>query len=460
MPNLLITNDPPAQVTDELGRTYHLGELLGEGGQGSVWRVERSPKLIIKLLRTSQEASSYLNKFRWVRRLNLRELCVAQPIAVLQPPHIGYVAHFLEGMQPISTLIHPPRDAEVTQWYIDTGGLRRRLRLLAHLGETLAELHALGVIYMDLSPQNAFISSPIHALEAWLIDLDNLSHQVDLSQSIYTYRYGAPEVVTGRMGCTSFSDAWSFAVLIWTTLTLGHPLLGDVIDDGEPSLEERALQGEFPWVGHSEDQTNSSSRSIPQELVISKSLLDTARKTFEVDLTQPALRPGINEWVERLHAAADQTRICAECGSSAYANRPQCPWCDAPWQSSSAQVALRRWDPEYGLVKGLARVISLYLTEEPLHLTLRTTQARSGSRGREPQVRLERRTRGVHVCPCPGHQVWYLKESDAERREPNDQLYQHAQLIEERGITLSYNRYVLLFEAPTQPQRAALIRKS
>jgi hypothetical protein len=212
-----------------------------------VWLAEGG-RSIVKLLRPGADAEVLRRQFAFVRRLDLGGLHVAKPIAVLKKPHVGYVAEFLGDMVSIKTLLEAP-SKDLVRWHIDTGSLRRRLRLLAHAGEALLGLHAKGVVYADVSHNNVFVSEPVGAVESWLIDLDNLSHESDPRRAIYTPGYGAPEVVAGTSGCTSLSDAWAFAVLAWHTLTLHHPFIGDLVNDGEPELEDASLRGPPPVGG-------------------------------------------------------------------------------------------------------------------------------------------------------------------------------------------------------------------
>jgi DNA-binding helix-hairpin-helix protein with protein kinase domain len=256
-----------------------------------------------------RDAEVLRRQFAFVRRLDLGGLHVAKPIAVLKPPYVGYVAEFLGDMVPIKSLMEAP-SKDLVRWHIDTGSLRRRLRLLAHAGEALLGLHARGVVYADVSHNNVFVSEPVSAVEAWLIDLDNLSHDSDPRHAIYTPGYGAPEVVAGGSGCTSLSDAWGFAVLAWHTLTLHHPFIGDFVNDGAPELEEQALAGHLPWVGHSTDDRNRCSTGLPADLVLAGRLMDLAKRTFEDGVIDRKLRASISDWVERLHVAADQTVSC------------------------------------------------------------------------------------------------------------------------------------------------------
>ena len=167
-----MTREATRQVIDETGAIHRLKRRIGRGGQGDVWLADGGRR-IVKLMRHGRRAETLRRQLIFVRRLDLKGLHVARPIAVLRRPHIGYVAEFLEDMTSIKELIEAPAEG-LLEWHIATGGLRRRLRLLAHAGEAIRGLHARGVIYADVSHNNVFVSAPIHADEAWLIDLDNL----------------------------------------------------------------------------------------------------------------------------------------------------------------------------------------------------------------------------------------------------------------------------------------------
>ena len=86
------------------------------------------------------------------------------------------------------------------------------------------------------------MSESVEATEAWLIDLDTVTQTKSPEFSVYTPGYGAPEVVTGKELTDTYSDMWAFAVLCYQTLTLNHPLIGDMADDGEPGTGREGVQ--------------------------------------------------------------------------------------------------------------------------------------------------------------------------------------------------------------------------
>lgn len=436
------------QVVDESGAVHTLSKQIGAGGQGAVWLVEGGRR-IVKLLTPGSDAEVLRRQFAFVRRLDLAGLHVARPIAVLKPPHVGYVAEFLGDMVSIKSLMEAP-GSELLRWHIDTGGLRRRLRLLAHAGEALLGLHARGVFYADMSHNNVFVSRPTHAVEAWLIDLDNLSHESDHQRAIYTPGYGAPEVVARSAGCTTLSDAWAFAVLVWHTLTLSHPFIGDLVNDGAPELEEEAFAGRLPWVGHSTDDRNRCSSGLPADIVLAGKLMELARTTFEEGVTDRKRRTSVADWVDRLHAAADQTVACPGCAGSYFVTEATCPWCSEP-RPAVDPVRIARWQPGEGVVEGAMRPCQLPMTGEGLVLPRRVTECLTGLAGRTPHIEIKPVNRGVSVRALPGCTAWVAPLGNAEKERYD---------VSGRARIIPPNGWMVFFEAPDKPQRVAMIGRS
>ena len=416
----------PDSVTSIRGTRYRLGRELGHGGEGAVFEVEGG-RLAAKLLRDRSPRSRdrLRDRLAMVGRLPLEGLAVARPIEQLRPPHVGYVMQLFTGMVPIRSLLRPPKGTRtVAAWYFEGGGLRRRLRLLARVAEVLAELHGRGLVYTDLSPNNVFVSESSDANEVRLIDTDNVHPATTEGVSIYTPRYGAPEVV-GRNGVpSSLADAWTFAVVAFETLALVHPLLGDEVRDGEPEMEECALEGRLPWID-AEDDRNRSSDGIPREIVLSRRLREDFGRVFGQGRLDPEARPGLAHWAERLHVAADRAVTCDECSGSYYCDRDRCSWCDGP-RPSFVMARVLLWDPNQrhagdsgrlevapGLVRnqrGRQRVVDMVVipTGEPVDLTDRITH---GSSDRTPRLRIRFTEGRITLEPLDGCE-WRMASPD------------------------------------------------
>jgi DNA-binding helix-hairpin-helix protein with protein kinase domain len=385
--------DELKEVVDARGARHRLGRLLGMGGQGAVHEA-MGGRLAVKLFanRSPSRREQLRRQLLQVKLLPLSDLPVARPLEMLQPPVLGYVMELITGMMPLERLMAPPPDTNVAEWYIQGGGLRRRLRLLARLAEVLGRLHGQGLVYSDPSPRNTFISEDGSQLELWLIDADNLHYEGSFgAPAFYTPGFGAPELVRGKRPVSILTDAHALAVLIFRTLSLVHPLSGDVVDDGEPEFQERAFAGdaEFPWVDHPTDRRNESSRGLPRELVLTKTLRTLCQSAFVEGLENPLERPRASRWAEALHQAADRTLLCDTCQGSFYLNREQCPFCDTP-RKAFVLLKLRRWEPTR--VQGpklveLPPVDCLTLqSSAPQTLTARLTDGHTGPLGHTPQV--------------------------------------------------------------------------
>jgi hypothetical protein len=364
-----------------------------------------------------------------VGRLPLDNLAVARPIEHLRAPDVGYIMELFTGMAPLRSLMRPPKDVKsVVRWYFATGGLRRRLRLLARVAEVFAELHGRGLVYVDPSPDNVFVSEAVGDTEVRLIDTDNIRTSTAPGHTLYTPGYGAPEIISQRGAPTSLSDAYSFSLIAFETLVLIHPFLGDLVQRSEPEIEEQALTGHLPWIDDPDDDRNRSSDGISRDVVLSDNLRDTFHNVFGVGRATPTVRPGMDRWVEYLHRAADRTVSCRSCGGSYYFNCEDCPWCGDP-RSPLIIAGVLLWDPAAlrnrgggalegmpGVVRdgqGKPRVVDAVAVSlgEQVVLTDRITQ---GTTGRAPKLRVTFTESRIKLEGVDGEQ-WSLISSDGRR---------------------------------------------
>lgn len=404
------------RLTDERGQTYELERELGRGGQGAVYAA-KGGRRAIKILfdRSNKQRQLLRGQLQNIRQMHeLRGLGVASPLEMLQPPHLGYVMELITGMVPLSRLIHPPRDVgSLAEWYLTGGGLHRRLLLLARCAEILAQLHSKGLVYSDPSPNNIFISNDLDAHEVRLIDADNLHYESSsCTRSFHTPGYGAPELVLSKSGVNTLTDAHAFAVIAFQTLCLIHPLMGDLVMEGEPELEEKALEGYLPWVDDPDDQSNSTLHGLPRDMVLSPNLKKLCQRSFGQGLQDPTKRPGINQWAEALYSAADFTVQCPDCSSTYYANQRCCPWCDYP-RPAQVQLLIKRWEPLPN-TKECQRLLSnqkilaaLALTEnQSLTLTERVINGRNAPGHQAPGIELRLEGNNIWVRSLNGQCFW------------------------------------------------------
>ena len=196
----------PKPLVDEYGNVHHIADELARGGQGVVYRTKDADLAVKQPLDASGQPDKNANlreRFQRIRLLPMpQRIPVSLPLAILRDKP-GYVMRLLNDMKPFAVFeldgrskkkLEDERQA-LPQWltkipdkdlalrllhYASTGSTRRRLRALAKCAAILARLHSAGLVYGDLSPNNAFLGEG-DTPDVWLIDADNMRLELSLS---------------------------------------------------------------------------------------------------------------------------------------------------------------------------------------------------------------------------------------------------------------------------------------
>jgi eukaryotic-like serine/threonine-protein kinase len=415
------------RVIDVNSNVYELGKELGRGGQGAVFSVKNANLAVKVLLNASPARRTILKQqLTSVRMLfDIEKLTIARPLEILKPPHLGYVMELLTDMVPISKLINIPKNTNcLVEWYLKGGGLRRRLLLLARFAETLAQLHGKGLVYTDPSPNNLFISSDINNSDIIrLIDTDNLHYETSSSSiNFYTKYFGAPELVTGKSGANTLTDAHAFAVIAFQTLSLVHPLMGDMVSDGEPEVEIQALEGHLPWIDDPIDNSNFTSHGFHRDIVLSPNLKQLCQASFGVGLKEPQKRLRLKKWAEKLYTAADFTITCPKCNSTYYANQKHCSWCEHP-RPTFVQARIQRWEPIQKCIEKQLPLQFLALnSSEALILTNRIISGLTRIDSHNPAIEIILEGQNIKLRSLNNQCFWLTSERTSRvEREVRDQ---------------------------------------
>lgn len=334
--------DKLKNIIDSKNNSHEVEKPLGEGSQGVTYLLKNN-QYIAKLFKGVGSETELKSKINFLIQLDLDKHRFAVPLREITAPRVGYISEFASGMVPLNTYMQQGKGQKFMDWYSATGGHFKRYAVLIKLAMALRTLHAKGLVYCDLSPNNVFISENNNSHNIFLIDMDNLRYKTSIFHNIYTPRYGAPEVVKNIAPNTQMSDCFSFAVIAYQLLTCSHPLIGDMVSEGEPELEEKALRGELPWVEDSKDDSNCRKTGLPSAAFLSRNLVPLFQKTFEVGLNNPEKRPTIYEWVDALNEALNELLYCPICEIYyPYKNFHHCPHCgNAPQLPLSLKI--RRW---------------------------------------------------------------------------------------------------------------------
>jgi len=297
---------------------FKLGSRIGSGGQGAVYRVADHPNYAIKLLDRLEDS----HRIAFVSRLDLEDVAVVAPVATVRiGDRFGYLMELAEDMDTLSPalflkwwLIDSSVDLtkEDTDFYKETGGLKRRLTIAANVASTLASLHAQSLVYVDLNPNNVMVSRDPREFATLLIDTDNLTYVSRADRALHFPGYTAPEVQ--RTGPTTLSDAHSLAVLTFQLLALSHPM--DGLASADMSADEwfsAVDKAHLPYVADPEHKFNRlpPHRKRLAEMALSKRMQKLAIQTFSEGLHNSAVRPGVRVWRDALHGALDNAVTCS-----------------------------------------------------------------------------------------------------------------------------------------------------
>lgn len=335
---------------DEFGYSHTTTTILGQGGQGVVYRME-DVDLALKLSLKNGQRLTNINDIKKARRdfnklkyLPLDGLKLSTPIAILSN-ETGYIMPLMSDMMPFSKFIYgeqSPKEInelpigeyiannpyfnqleiqKLMAFYINTKGVKRRLKALYRCALVLHQLHSRGLFFADINPNNEFISNDLDYEEVWLIDADNLNFDnKNHNINIYYPKYGSPEVVNNQETSSIASDCYSFAILSHIILVQHHPFDGpaqhnqnDWADDewgenGLPKLET----GELSWIFSKKDNSNLAVITLGF-LIQEPEIFRLFEQTFELGKFDIYQRPTMNLWAIGLAKLHDRLLSCSNC---------------------------------------------------------------------------------------------------------------------------------------------------
>lgn len=330
-------------VNDENGQRYQLGKQIGAGGTGSIFQTNVENKIIVLIPKRGSAKSVSRNKqiarLVFHRRLDICDLPITNPLSlIVDNEKFGYVMDGLSDMQPLRYWMECPTTS-VIAWFLETGGVVRRLQILQTLASILSALHRRGLYYGDISDQKVYVSERNRRQDVRLCFSHCIGFDAVASSHIcYTPGYGPPECVRQISGNSISGDVYSFAVLAYYLLTLTHPMVGDMVNNNEawdldsPDMMEKAYAGLLPWVNHYKDKRNKSSTGLPHHISVTNRLFELFRRTFEEGINHPVKRPTVDEWQIALKEAESELWYCQKCDalSMPYSGYSECPFCGQP----------------------------------------------------------------------------------------------------------------------------------
>lgn len=326
-------------------KKYVVKELLGEGGQGAVYRVSDGQKsYAMKIyakpaspdfcsnLQNNIERGSPSPSFLW-----------PQTFLDLGGGQIGYLMD-----------LRPKNYVSFVSYLNGKAGFRdlaTKIRWSIELCLAFKKLHETGYAYQDLNDGSFFLDPDTGDL--LICDNDNVSAARFPTGILGKMRYMAPEIVRGEKDPTTkqprmpdvHSDRFSLAVVLFLAFCFGNPFEGERLKNYE-FIDERAeyeLFGKKPvFIYHKTDLSNRPIRGYhtapikywPQLPVYMK---EAFHRTFVDGLSDRENgRTTELEWIRLLMRYRDEILHCYGCGKefalgvAETRKRESCPFCGIP----------------------------------------------------------------------------------------------------------------------------------
>lgn len=217
-----------ARVGSVLAGRYRLGERLGQGGMGVVYRAEQLPMerpVALKILARDGDATSAA---RFMRE--------ARAMSALQSPHSVRLYDFGEAEDGSLYLVMELLVGESLRQHLARGPLpvAEAVAVLGEVARSLAEAHLQGIVHRDLTPANVFLcDAPGQPRFAKVLDFgiaaipwEGSAQLTRTSELPGTPAYVAPERVSGE-GAGPAADVYALGVLAYEMLTGAPPFAGE-----------------------------------------------------------------------------------------------------------------------------------------------------------------------------------------------------------------------------------------
>lgn len=321
------------EVVDADGEKHLLDELIGKGGEGSVFAIDGKPSLAAKIFHQSPLTHETTAKLQAMaaRRTQGLDGIAAWPRSIVYSPLTN---------EPCGVLTPRVRDARHLHELYGTSARRRFFPQARWFHMVLAarnaaaafdKLHESDIVVGDVNQGNLLVDE---TMRVRFIDCD--SFQIKTGEQIFACPVGAPHFTPPELQGMKLRDVertvdhdrFGMAILIFHLLFVGrHPFAGRFFGDGELTIERAIAERRFAF---SNDKSATLMEPPPASLRLDD-LPPAIGQLFERAFRQPdgvANRPAAREWVEQLDNLLQHRQGCSFDPAHLYDSRLEhCPWC-------------------------------------------------------------------------------------------------------------------------------------
>ncbi|WP_340540386.1 protein kinase domain-containing protein [Nocardioides sp. GXZ039] len=296
--------------------------LLGQGGQGYVFEVQRASgePLALKWYRPESATTTQFHEILQLVEFGSPHERFLWPLSMARSgghEGFGYVMNlrdqrYLELSYLLSNLDRDGNTLDVS--------FASTIELCRQLSFSFLRLHARGLCYRDISFGNVFFD-PGNG-DVLICDNDNVGVDDGTGRVLGTPYFMAPEVVSDLTYNTlpsTDTDRHSLAVLLFYSLFLGHPLEGAYTDAGLRDAQwlTRHFGTDAIFCMHPDDARNRPAAIVEQYWSIyPRFIRDLFTQAFVEGLSRPSARVTEGQWIKAFDRLRDGMVSCARCGTT------------------------------------------------------------------------------------------------------------------------------------------------
>jgi len=201
---------------------YQVIEMVGEGGQGSVYRAQDASTgqiVAIKVLSRSASDGEFLDRFQ-------REASI---MATLRHPNVVEV--YDHGEENGQHYIVTEFVTENLERILERGGtlpLQRAITVVQQIASALQVSHNAGITHRDIKPANVLLNDAgdVKLTDFGIASAEQLDSMTSENTTVGTPLYMSPEQIQGSDAIDGRSDLYSLGCLLYEVLTGATPFAG------------------------------------------------------------------------------------------------------------------------------------------------------------------------------------------------------------------------------------------
>jgi DNA-binding helix-hairpin-helix protein with protein kinase domain len=299
----------PGAVLQIDGRSVTLGEMIGRGGEGEVFRVEGAPDKAIKCYTVANLAERERKIAAMVKaRIGTDVSNVAFPLAIARTQNNRF-AGFLMSLVREHRPLHELYGARSRRDNFPDATHAFTIRAAVNLARAVAAAHQKGCVIGDINANGMLVGKDARIA---LIDADSFQFRdgsnVHLCK-VGTLDYTPPELQGRNLGDIARNvnhDAFGLAVLLFQIIFLGrHPF------SGRPRGRSLEMQEAITTAAFAYSLRRRTELEPPPGALLLEDMPHEVQQMFEAALAPPGPpRPTAAQWVQALERLERGARVC------------------------------------------------------------------------------------------------------------------------------------------------------